>query len=90
MTLSSIAEFRAELERALARARELAGSGRPSMLRIQAELEDLDARTREPRPPPPPRSYGFDVIAARELDGLDDAYADQLARLAAFVRDWPA
>ena len=91
-TLRSIQEFHGALETALVRARALAAGGRPSMVRIAAELEDLAARTRDGAAPPQPvlDTMAFDVIAVRELEGIDDAHCERLSQLAAFARAWPA
>jgi len=89
--LSSVEAFRSELDAVVARARELARSGRPSMRRILAELETLQESTRAGAPPSSLReSLAFDLIAARELADADDPYCEQLSRLAAFARAWPA
>jgi hypothetical protein len=89
--LSSIEEFRSELDAAVSRAREVARGGRPSMRRVLTELETLQETTRAGAPPSGLReSIAFDVIAVRELEGEDDAYCEQLSRLAAFARAWPA
>lgn len=90
--LRTTADFQRALESALGHARALAAGRRPSMVRIAAELEDLAARTRSGAAPPPATvaSMAFDVIAARELEGLDDAYCESLSQIAAFARAWPS
>jgi hypothetical protein len=89
--LRSTKDFQRALEKALIQARQLAAGGRPSMVRVAAELEDLAARTRSGLPPPRAAldSMAFDVIAARELEGLEDDYCEDLSQLAAFARAWP-
>jgi hypothetical protein len=84
-------DFQRALQGALVHARQLAAGGRPSMVRIAAELEELAARTRGGSPPPRAvlDSMAFDVIAARELEGLEDDYCEDLSQLAAFARAWP-
>jgi hypothetical protein len=89
--LRSTEDFQRALEAALVHARQLAAGGRPSMVRIAAELDDLAARTRSGSPPPRAvlDAMAFDLIAARELEEVDDAYCEELSQLAAFARAWP-
>jgi hypothetical protein len=84
-------KFRDDLARAIERTRELRTAMAPDrgLDYILAQLEGIEARTRDGKPLPRElrERIAFDVVAARELDHLDD-YAELLSRLAAFARDW--